>query len=231
MVPRLLTESTPAPVNALSRQYISEPLAPQTITGTIKGQIRAAQGLSAAADMNAQMLVKVVSNDGLTERGVLLPLDNSALSSEYVTGVMYENRKFPLASASYALNSVVTQDGDRLVFEIGTNAHNSVGNIFTHTLVFGDNSATDLPEDEATTAANNPWIELSQSILFQGQSTVITPDERTLVVPVESRLLEAPQDDRLFAMPSEERVLPVPEEPRIYEVPHEDRSITIEVAS
>jgi hypothetical protein len=49
-----------------------------------------------------------------------------------------------------------------LVVEVGFRETDSGTNFFRFgALVFGDDSATDLPEDQTTTTADNPWIEFS----------------------------------------------------------------------
>jgi hypothetical protein len=143
------------------RMYVSDPIGAQTITGTVKGQIRALESGS-AGDQRAQMLVKVVSNDGGTSRGTLLAFDTSALSNEFATSAT--NRKFPKGSSGSALSSVAAQNNDRIVIELGFRKGDTSSTNFAATLVFGDNSASDLPEDETTTTANNPWVEFSMTL-------------------------------------------------------------------
>jgi hypothetical protein len=60
---------------------------------------------------------------------------------------------------------VVCEDGDRLVVEFGGGRALSWTGDFA--ISFGDNSGTDLPEDDTTTAANNPWLEFSMTIAWQ----------------------------------------------------------------
>lgn len=151
------------------RMYVSDPIGAQTITGTVKGQIRALESGS-SGDQRAQMLVKVVSNDGSTSRGTLLAFDTSALSNEFPTSGV-TNRKFPKGSSGATLSSVTAQNNDRIVIELGFRKGDTSSTNFASTLVFGDNNASDLPEDETTTTANNPWIEFSMS--FAGPSAGI----------------------------------------------------------
>jgi hypothetical protein len=40
----------------------------------------------------------------------------------------------------------------------------------------GDDSGTDLPEDDTTTAANNPWVEFANAITFQTDTTLTVND-------------------------------------------------------
>src|SRR5262245_66296197 len=77
--------------DCLVRQYVSDAIDAQTITGTVKGIIRAKES-AATMDGFAQLLIKVVSNDGATVRGTLLAL-NTSFGAELATA--YPNRKFP----------------------------------------------------------------------------------------------------------------------------------------
>ena len=164
--------------NVLVRQYISDPLAAQTIgAGTVKGIIKALES-SSSDDFRAQLVIRVVSNDGQTVRGTILPADDGALASEFPTVIT--SRKFPLAwaGAGAATTSVVAQLGDRLVVEVGFRAHafafrsifSFLGLTFSWsvgTLRFGDPAAVaDAAEDETATTDLRPWVEFSQTITF-----------------------------------------------------------------
>jgi len=162
------TETNAAAYNILNRQLISKPLVAQTITGTVKGQMRASE-TDPAADMCHALVVKVVSGDGLTVRGILLSDFPAALASEFDnTGLV--NRNFP---ASKALGSVTAQDGDYLVVELGVRAFNTVTTSMGFSLRYQDGAAVaDLPEDETTNTDLCPWIEFSQDLLFQDKLQV-----------------------------------------------------------
>lgn len=153
------------------RMYVGPPMVAQTITGTIKGQVR---GQESATAVNGTLAVhiRVVSNDGSTVRGTLLAVSASDTGSTPFefdpTGLT--NRKFRDVSenAALSLSSLAVLDGDRPVIEIGfRQIPGSSSTSRSVTLNFGDNSGTDLPEDDTTTAANNPWIEFSNAPLFQ----------------------------------------------------------------
>ena len=162
-------------IDQLFRQYVSAPIPAQTIGGTVKGQIRALEETT-SADARAQIVIYVVSNDGSTLRGVLYAGDTGALASEF-TNTARQNRKFP-RSSPVSLSSVAASTNDRIVMEIG--ARRSGSSYVDVYLVFGDNSATDLAEDETTAAENNPWIEFSDDLFNPSTPASATVSAGTL---------------------------------------------------
>lgn len=157
--------------DVLIRQYISDPIAAVTISGTVKGVIRALES-NTDADLRSQMVIRVVSYDCATIRGTLIASDASALTSEWDAATL-TNRKFPLAwtGSGTSVSSVAAQDGDRIVIEVGYRAHNTTVSSRNGTLRFGDASGSDLAEDETSTADNNPWVEFSDTITFLNLET------------------------------------------------------------
>jgi hypothetical protein len=153
---------TTAPYDVILRQFCCPPLkGAQTISGFVKGQMRARES-DPSCDMSRAVSIRVVSNDGLTERGILLSDFQSSLTSEFDT--TQTDRSFPPNSA---LTPLACQDGDRIVVEIGYRAFNTVGGNLYGYVWFNNSSATDdLPEDETTTDNLCPWIEFSQDIVF-----------------------------------------------------------------
>jgi len=145
-------------------QFISAPLSGnQTISGAIKGQIRALES-SGTGDLDPQCVIRVLSNDGTTVRGTLIASDTSGLGHEFNTAL--RNVKYP-KGGSTTPTSVNALDGDRLCIEVGYRKHESATTSRTGTLSFGDNAGTDLAEDETTTTANDPWFEFADTLTFQ----------------------------------------------------------------
>lgn len=170
-----------AGVNAIQWQFVSEPIAAIAIGGTIKGQVMAREQ-AATANACIQFRAYVISGDGGTVRGVLVGVDNSALTSEFAV-TTYTNRKIPRgwAGSGIAMSSVAAQDGDRVVFEIGVRATpaDNGNHLQAGTLIGAPASGTpsspvsDLPEDETTTDTTTlqtrcPWIEISDDLVFIG---------------------------------------------------------------
>jgi hypothetical protein len=151
------------PSDTCTSIYVSDPIAAGAITGTIKGQALCLEN-AAANNICAQLLMKVVSNDGLTVRGTSFAHITTAQTNEF-TITTRTNRFLPRGGGSPSLTSVTALANDRIVFEIGIRQESTNVTSFGH-IQFGDNSATDLTEDETATANDNPWIELSQTITF-----------------------------------------------------------------
>lgn len=155
-------------------QFISAPLdGNQTISGAIKGIIRASES-NAAADMRAQLVIRVLSGDGSTVRGTLLASDGSALASEFPTAIA--NRKFPLAWAGSGTTptTVNALDGDRIVVEVGFRSHEASATSRTGTLRFGTDSGSDLAENETGTDDFAPWIEFADNLVFDAAPLRVT---------------------------------------------------------
>ena len=80
-----------------------------------------------------------------------------------------------------ATGAVTALAGDRIVVEIGF-SNTTGGTSITGTLNFGDDSATDLGDNETDTAANNPFVEFSTEIIFEALATAFGAVFHSLVV-------------------------------------------------
>lgn len=151
----------------LSRQFVSKPIAAQTVTGTIKAYIMGKQSNAKGKVFRALMRAIVVSNDGSTVRGTLLAADQYAVDSEWPTG----SPTVRCFADGDTVSDVTASAGDRIVFQFGFTDDGS-GNTSkcSAALRFGDDNASDLPEsvDDATDA--NPWVELSMDVVFQNET-------------------------------------------------------------
>lgn len=158
-------------------QWVSGPLAAQIIVGaTVKGQIRCNE-VNAADNATLAFALYVVSSNGDTLRGILVNTsasDGTARPPEMALTTLTNRQLQNSAEAtSISLATLVCFSGDRLVFEAGFRENTTTDrNIL---LNFGDNSGTDLAEDNTTTTANNPWFEISQTLVFE------TPDIGTQI--------------------------------------------------
>jgi hypothetical protein len=175
----------PVPYKIGGYQFISDPLAAQTISGTVKGQTFADQS-ALGAGFCRSLVIRVLSGDGETERGVLLAHFPATLTSEFSLEMdgsdwTIQNRHYP---PEVALTPVECQAGDVLVVELGvtcfTELLDEVGAYFW---AYSQGNG-DLPEDETTivnsdpnpfeAAQLDPWIEFSHNISFTGAGTTGT---------------------------------------------------------
>ncbi len=159
------SSATSPHADALGRTVIG-PLAAQTISGTIKAQMRGSES-NAGANATLALAVKIIKPDG-TDRAVLLAQtasDSSAAPNELVTTLTNAKFEDTAESAAITLTSQTPTAGDYLVIEWGVRTATTVSR--TIVLSYGNDSATDLPEDTTTTAANNPWFEFSGAVGFQ----------------------------------------------------------------
>ena len=173
-----MTSKTEAKANTantrqLVRQYVSDPLdGNQTIgsTVTVKGTVRVLE--SAINDNIDKVSLKliVVSNDGQTLRGTLLAKGDFGPTNEWATSLT--NRR--IADGDTVAGAVNALDGDRIVIEIGFN-NTAAGTSVSGSMNFGDNSASDLADNETGTAADNPFVELSQTLTLKPPPAEMMP--------------------------------------------------------
>ena len=147
-------------------QFISDPISAQTISGTFSAVFKAGESV-ATADASLQIVLRVVSNDGLTERGVLYAGHAAALNT--TAGALGQEMATSAATRIFnavALSSVAALANDRIVIEVGSRFHgtNTAVNSF---ILFGDNSGTaDYALTAALTTTLCPWVEFSANITF-----------------------------------------------------------------
>ena len=164
-----------ANTDILSRQFVSNPIVAQTIAaGTVKGTIRVLE--SAGNDNIDKVRIKiiVVNGAGTTLTGTILARGSYGPTNEWATSLT--NRRIADGDTTSA---VTANEGDRIVIEIGF-LNTTTGTSITGTMNFGDDNASDCADDETGTAACNPFVELSQTITFQGPAG--RPPRRAVVI-------------------------------------------------
>ena len=169
---------TTSPIFRAMGRTILGPLAAGTISGTAKGQMRG-QESNAGANASLAVAIKLVQPDG-TDRGIILApsaADAATAGNELLVTTLptVTNAPFKTAaeSATLTLTTQAITAGDYLVIEWGfRSATTTTRNI---TLSYGNDSATDLPEDTTTTIANNPWWEFTADFTLIGMVRVSTP--------------------------------------------------------
>lgn len=154
--------------DALHRQYVSEPLKAQTLSGNVKAQF---QCLETLANDNLFLTLKILvcSNDGTTTQATLLAITRDTTTE---LAVSLTNRNFP----STALSSYACADGDRLVIEIGLggNITSGAGGTVGHngSIRWGCvASGGDLPENNTEAGTTfRPWLEFANSIKWLAEA-------------------------------------------------------------
>lgn len=146
----------------LARQYVSDPVAVQTISGTVKMQIGGGERFSDDNVDKSYLSIRVVSEDGNTVRGTLLVLGNYFANVEFNNGT---GRNITFANGD-SLTSVDCHKRDRIVIELGCS--DTGGTSPEAAFGYGDNGLSDLGENETDTVilTKNPWVEFSADIDF-----------------------------------------------------------------
>ncbi len=153
--------------DSLHRQYVSDPMGAQTISGTVKMNL---QCLEANAGNNLFLAYKIFicSQDGTTIKEDVATLTRDTVN-EVATSLT--NRRIEAVSIS----TVTIEEGDRIVVEIGlggtptaaggTQGHNG-------SIRWGGSAAGgDLGENDTDTGTTlRPWIEFSATIVGAAQT-------------------------------------------------------------
>lgn len=125
-------------------------------TGTITTSWGGSQKLNAAVAASLRLLVKVVSSDGLTFRGVLADMKSSDITVTTAAGQTIYWKG--------ALNPVTIQSGDRLVFEIGAYVAGATADSPRHNYTTSPTPTgqTDSPAQSGNAGSDFlPWIEIT----------------------------------------------------------------------
>jgi len=162
-----------------------------TTLHTVKLQIQANEA-EGEADAVLYVIIKVVSSDGNTIRGILYEGEGA---TEFDNGVdNWENRSI----SANVQNAVNMQDGDYIVLELGVRFNNTETAIQIGREYYRDDSEIDLPENETDTAiTKNPWLELSPTldvylcpVIFK-----VVSRARLFVVEARERIFESEIDE------------------------------------
>lgn len=136
-------------------QWISQPLAAQTMNGTLTGQVRFNMSSISSRTGEGFVYFSVLSAAGVrTEVGTLT---TTALTATLTNRTLI----------SLTLSAVSVPAGGRFCVDIGWNYSTGSNTATSGVGSFGSSSATDLAVDNTTTTANNPFIKFSQTVVFQ----------------------------------------------------------------
>lgn len=165
-------DADPNFADCIMRQYVSAPIAAQTIVAqTITCVIRGLQS-STLNNMHLEFGVRVLSNDGSVVRGTMIPA-NTFEAAEFTASLV--SRK-----ASATSTQVIALAGDRIVIEIGAQGNPSTQHDYS--LRIGDVAANDLDDGTGETDDDNPWVNFAtDTIVFE---RTITPSPVTIPIVV-----------------------------------------------
>lgn len=153
--------------NSVGVQTISAPLAAQVISGTFAAVMQI-MDLYGTGDSSLQVALRVVSGDGLTQRGVLYAGHNMAMNATIGAlgeGVVYATYQTRIIPAGTALTQVTALEGDRLIIELGVKG--GTGGFGQFRIGFRDLIAdADYALTSGVTTILTPWLELSQTLNF-----------------------------------------------------------------
>lgn len=159
------TDSDATNQDILFRQYVSDPIAQQVISSqTIEIQMRVKER-DTSCNLFLAWNIKVVSNDGSVVRGTITNMERDATEASAVALV---NRRETSTSTE-----VTAHSGDRIVIEVGMGGDPGAGSDHDSDMSVGDDSATDLAEDDTDTDADNPWVEFPNTLTFYTPGDII----------------------------------------------------------
>lgn len=165
------TDSDATNKDVCFRQFISEPLVAGQVIVTselfysVKGQVFGDQ-----ADLRNNMYlalgIAVWDSTGTILRKQILPVTRDDMELQDQTEFPGPgNRQF--GPRFLVLEDYTTVEGDYLVIEIGTGGDPAIGSTHESNLRFGDDNASDLPENNTSTEYLwNPWVELMDVTLI-----------------------------------------------------------------
>jgi hypothetical protein len=160
--------STASPFDTLHYQYQSEPTpAAGTLTGTFRCRFMGFES-NTACDAHPQVVVRVVSGDGSTVRGIAYAGGTQTTVSATVefdtTASPGQNQRFPDTRDSNTLTSTAYEAGDRVIVEVGIRHIGAGAANQTATIRHGDPTASaDLDETANSTTDGVPWIEFTHT--------------------------------------------------------------------
>ncbi len=153
---------------ALDRQFISAPLAAQTISGTFAGQVMAREYATTDNVDQLYVAVKVINSSG-TVVATLYALGNATTTLEFISNVSHRNKRI---ADGDALTSYACASGDRLLVEIGYRNSTAATTPEASAKWGAPSSGTDLPQNETQTTDGVGWIELSGNLAWLYTATV-----------------------------------------------------------
>lgn len=158
-----ITETNSTDRDVLARQYIAPLKAGQTITGGQAVQFVARfQESTSNNNMHSVFGIRVVNIDGTVKKTVLaVTREANEMVASPTTATARNN------TATSAATNYTTVAGDFLVVEIGAGGDPSGSSPHTYVIGLGDNAGTFLAANDTETTANDPWVQLADTLIFE----------------------------------------------------------------
>jgi len=159
-----VTDTASTDANVCVRQYIMPLKAGQTITGSQAIQFVAKfTETTTGNNMHSAFGIRVIHQDGTVKKTVRAVIREANEFDAGTPGTL-ESRNNTSTSAA---TNYTTVAGDYLVIEIGAGGDPTGSNPRSYNIALGDNSATDLDASDVDTGADNPWVQLNDTLIFE----------------------------------------------------------------
>ncbi len=156
-----ITSKTTSAVSGVSSgrclldQWISDPLAAQTITGTFTGQVRFNISNITSTTGQGFLYLRVINANGTIATEV------GSATTAALTATLTNRTLISLPVGTLNITA-----GQRICIDLGWSYNIAAAVSRTCTISRGSAAAADLAADNITIAANNPWVQFSQTLLF-----------------------------------------------------------------
>jgi hypothetical protein len=159
----LVSVTSGAGNHSLCVQFVSPPLAAQTLSGTVSAIMMENEGAANDNINRPYMSIRVVQSDGTTIRGTILAL--GIQTGAYTTEITTTAATTTFANAA-SLSSLAVSEGDRLVIEMGYGL-SATGTTPNFQLRWGESAGSDgtIGTNGSTTDING-FVEFSAAIVW-----------------------------------------------------------------
>jgi hypothetical protein len=151
----------------LARQFVSKPLAAQTISGTLTASIKCYESGN-SANSCLSIGVYLIDSSGAYKSTLISPnqcTDSMASPREFTTAAGSRRLYNTSETLGIAYGSTSIAAGDRLVIEVGF-VETATSASYYSRIYFGDGETADLSYAEADTGVENGWVEFTSDISF-----------------------------------------------------------------
>jgi hypothetical protein len=184
-----ITETTSTDKDVLARQYYAPLAKGQAITGAQAVQFVARfTETTTASNMHSVFGIRIINADGTVQKTVLA-VTREANEFDAGTPGTLESRNNTQTSAA---GNYTTVAGDLLVVEIGAGGDPTSSNPHTYNISLGNNAASFLDASDVDTGADNPWVQLADTLTFRWDLDLPTISNTTINVPTVAHVVDLP---------------------------------------